>query len=290
MLKRLLNSEIDKLRWDEVITNSDSPVVYALSWYLDIVSPKWEAYIYNNYKLIMPLPVKRRWGVPYLVQPPYCQKIGVFGIGATSSSNRYFFRKLFFSFFYYNLQLISSNGLKKLKYLNGRINYTLDLTPSYEEIIKDYNENTIRNIRKAKNSKGQIAPIESNSYLEFFRNCQKGIEKKQMPVFELLIKELERRKLSRLYGVLFEGEIAAAACFIEWNSNLVYLAGASSMKGKAGSGMFLVFDHVISQYAGSGFLLDFEGSMLPGVAKFFRGFGGKSSYYYHVRKIGPFYR
>jgi hypothetical protein len=285
-----MNSKIDKHKWDEVIANSDTPVVYALSWYLDIVSPKWEAYIYNDYKFVMPLPVKYRWGLPYLIQPPFCQKIGVFGIGAGNSNNRYFFRKLYYSFLYYNLQLINSAGLENRKYLNGRINYTLDLTPSYETLKKDYHENTIRNIKKAKNRNGRVQLIESSEYLKFFNSCQKGIENNQMSVFEKLVKELENRKHLKMYSVFFNGEITSAACFIEWNSCLLYLAGASSPKGQANSGMFLIFDHVISEFARSGFLLDFEGSMIPGVAQFFRGFGGKSSYYYHLRKIGPFYR
>jgi len=37
--------EIDRDRWDECIRKSFNGIIYAYSWYLDIVSPQWEALI-----------------------------------------------------------------------------------------------------------------------------------------------------------------------------------------------------------------------------------------------------
>ncbi|NJO70452.1 MAG: hypothetical protein HC830_15240 [Bacteroidetes bacterium] len=57
------------------------------------------------------------------------------------------------------------------------------------------------------------------------------------------------------------GEILSVACFLVWNMRIFYLAGASSPKGKQVSSMFLVFDKLIRDFASTGYLIDFEGSM-----------------------------
>ena len=77
-IKHLQHKDIDYARWDECITQSHNQLTYAHSWYLDIVSPNWEALVTENYEYIMPLPVKRKYGIPYLVQPIFVQQLGVF--------------------------------------------------------------------------------------------------------------------------------------------------------------------------------------------------------------------
>lgn len=113
MIKRLKNNQINKILWDQVITGSDDPYVYLLSWYLDTVTPGWECLVNENYRMVMPLPVKYKFGIPYLVQPPFCQKTGVFGIGVKNDDARKFYRRIFWTFPYYNLQLPGFTGLEK---------------------------------------------------------------------------------------------------------------------------------------------------------------------------------
>ena len=54
----LRNSEIDRTNWDNCIAQSANQLTYAHSWYLDVVSPQWEALVDENYDYVMPLPVK----------------------------------------------------------------------------------------------------------------------------------------------------------------------------------------------------------------------------------------
>jgi hypothetical protein len=48
---RLKHTEIDKQRWDKAIENSSFPSIYALSWYLDVVSPNWQALVSEDYSV-----------------------------------------------------------------------------------------------------------------------------------------------------------------------------------------------------------------------------------------------
>lgn len=291
MPKRLKNHQIDKERWDAVIYNCDEPHIYLLSWYLDIVSPGWECYAEDDYKRVFPLTIKYKFGIPYLVQPLLCQKLGVYGIGIKNSAARLFYKKLFWQFPYFNLQLNSSLGLEKRKYLNGRINYTLDLTPSYEVLKKDYHENTLRNIKKASSSQVQIQSCEVDEFLVFSKMHIKGMNEGEFLVYSSLVKKASEEKTLRLVKATdITGQILASACFLIWNQQILYLEGSATETGKKLSAMFLVFDSIIKEYSQTGWLLDFEGSMISGVAKFFRGFGGKASYYYHLKKYLFVYR
>ena len=51
MIKYLHHSEIDKKKWDACIKESFNGMVYASSWYLDIVGFEWEALIENDMKV-----------------------------------------------------------------------------------------------------------------------------------------------------------------------------------------------------------------------------------------------
>ncbi|MBT5428083.1 MAG: hypothetical protein HOK84_17895, partial [Bacteroidetes bacterium] len=51
----LKHKDIDKSRWDTTITRSINGNIYGYSWYLDAVSPDWEALINLDYSIVLPL-------------------------------------------------------------------------------------------------------------------------------------------------------------------------------------------------------------------------------------------
>ena len=54
----LKHTEIDKERWDAAIGVALNALPYAYSWYLNAVSPGWEALVSEDCDYVMPLPVK----------------------------------------------------------------------------------------------------------------------------------------------------------------------------------------------------------------------------------------
>ena len=64
---------------------------------------------------------------------------------------------------------------------------------------------------------------------------------------------------------------------------------ASNEQGKRSRAMFALIDHIIDKYSDTGLVLDFEGSNIKGVARFFAGFGAEQHDYYniHINKL-PF--
>ena len=51
--------------------------------------------------------------------------------------------------------------------------------------------------------------------------------------------------------------------------------------------MFLLIDHIIRQEAGKNTILDFEGSKIEGVARFYKGFGAKNHPYFILKRMRP---
>jgi len=47
--------------------------------------------------------------------------------------------------------------------------------------------------------------------------------------------------------------------------------------------MYAIIDYIIQQYAGTGFVLDFEGSEISSIETFYKGFGATHQPYYHLR-------
>src|SRR5690606_31954046 len=65
--------------WDRCIKNAPNQLIYAWSFYLDIISPGWDALVMGDYEMVMPLTGKKKWGISYLYQPAFTQQSGIFG-------------------------------------------------------------------------------------------------------------------------------------------------------------------------------------------------------------------
>ncbi|PID89124.1 MAG: hypothetical protein CSB01_03650, partial [Bacteroidia bacterium] len=90
MIEFVKRKHIDTKKWDALLYKSDNRMVYALSGYLDLMSDcRWNALIEKDkngeYKTVMPLPFKEKYGVKYLYQPFFSQQLGVFSKGKITS-------------------------------------------------------------------------------------------------------------------------------------------------------------------------------------------------------------
>ena len=93
MIRFVNNENIDRNLWDKTIMQSSMPMIYAMSWYLDIVAPEWHGFIQDDYKTVMPIVSSRKFGLTYLYQPPFCQQHGVFGNNVSADLVKEFMQK-----------------------------------------------------------------------------------------------------------------------------------------------------------------------------------------------------
>jgi len=284
-VKYLKHAKIDFEKWDNCILQASNSLIYAESWYLNLVSPSWEALIGGDYEYVMPLPVKRKFAISYLIQPAAVQQIGVFSKEKINEEIlRKFIRKI--PYLSYCLNLNEQNECKNAAILP---NYVLNLNKNFEKLYADFSKNTKRNIEKANKSGIRVADdLLPNDFLEFYFSTEKNypFPKKNL-LCELIKTAFSREKITFFGAYNSENELISALCLLRSKERFIYLLPISNEKGKTFSAMFLIINEIIRRNSETSNLLDFEGSRIEGVAQFYRGFGATLKSYFQIRRFRP---
>ncbi|MDO4727213.1 MAG: hypothetical protein Q4A56_08390 [Porphyromonadaceae bacterium] len=294
-IRYLTRSEIDTGRWDTCVEQSINPMLYAKSWYLDIVSPDWAGLVGDDYKAVMPLPKRYKWGIPYFNQPPYCQQLGLFSSLETESDLiDCFIEKI--PFRPYRLKI---NYCHRPKNCIEQPNYVLSLYDSYEVIAKGFNKNTLRNINKAQH-RGVVVKVyhiltqsDSSSnisiadiFLDFYLSVSKPYNAPNNRIISQLLTDGYRRgEVDFRLAYNSKNEPIAGLALLLSTKRLIYLCPISNTEGKAMSAMFLIINDIIHNYAQTDTLLDFEGSAIESIARFYRGFGAELEPYFLIKRF-----
>jgi hypothetical protein len=280
--------DIDKKRWDAVLESSSNRLVYATSWYLDVVSPGWDALVEDDYKSIMPLPAKKKYGIPYLIQPKFIQQLGIFSPNPIDIELvKEFLTAIPKKFVWQQFNWNSKNFMNGIRRVGIRDNYELQLSGSYDNIRQKNSENTQRNI--AKSIKSEICAEKMNSFCGFHELYRINSKLKQDDRSIFQLQRIIDLSISKNFGEIVlarnkKKEIIAGAFFLTGFERIIYLNSFVSEEGYKGSAMFLIMDEMIRKNAASSKVFDFEGSMIPGIARFFSGFGGSKTEYFEFKK------
>ena len=291
MIRFLSHSEIDPEKWDAAIDASYNGMVYAKSWYLNIVSPGWQALVEDEYRIVFPLTSRKKFGLNYLHQPFFTQQLGVFAKEIVSPSLvEKFISAIPESFRLIEIQLNHENKISLQDIMiSERLTHHLDLNRPYESILKDYSENLKRNLKRAhQNSLSLVNDFETGMLVDLFRtNRGKDIatlKEKDYTNLENLVDEGKKRKLITRIGIEQGGKLEAGAIFIRSNKEYIFHFSATGAKAKETGAMTLIIDHFIKTHSPEAMNLDFEGSMDAGLARFYKSFGSKEIVYLQIRK------
>lgn len=292
-IRYLKNEEIDKRRWDETIQESPQGRVYAYSWYLDCMSPSWDALVGGDYDAVFPLPYTENIpGVKRVFQPRVCQQLGLFLKDRTADEKLLgeFLRKIPAHFRSVDISLAEGTVVSKLDgwQVTQRVNMILPLSKEYQEIETGFSEHHRRNIRKSKGADiiamDNISPEEFvNSFLEELKGRIRNYTDAQRNGLIALIK-VALKNNAGFIRVLGDrtGRILSAAFFLESHGRIYYALPFSSSKGREAGAMYKLLDAVFWENSGKSVTFDFEGSSLEGVARFNKGFGAQSVSFYRI--------
>ena len=287
-IKYLPHNEINKVKWDRCINRAFNGNIYAYSWYLDIVSEDWEALIDGDYETVMPLTLKNKFGIYYLAQPLYSQQLGVFSTKKLDHSIvEEFLKNIPAKFKFVDIKLNKYNLISELPVRQiKQVTFELDLIKPYEKTYERYNQNTKRNLKKAlKNNVSIIKGLGVNEIIEFKKEVQKKpLSERYYNAIRRIISFSILHRIGEIYGAYDDrNTLCAAAFFIGSHNKVLYLFAASNQLGIENSAMFLLIDHYIKKNSEKNLTLDFEGSNLEGLARFYGGFGAKECKYLNIR-------
>ncbi|MDA3818144.1 MAG: hypothetical protein PF486_12255 [Prolixibacteraceae bacterium] len=284
-IKLLNNNEIDIDRWDIVVKASPNARVYAESWYLDIVNPDWLGLIWGNYDYVMPVSLDSKLGIRYIFQPVYAQQQGIFPT-ATPEITSQFISKLkeLVRFFEISMNSLSVKVNDKLEISEG-VNYILPLKNSYDRIFAGYSSHAKRYSRKAKRENDVLAGVPAHEFLSFKEQLS---GKEYTSKHRVALRKIVTKSVASQRGIVYgayagPNELCAAAFFLFEQKRFIYHNSVSSPSGKEKRAMFAIVDRFIRDYANTPFLLDFEGSNIDGIARFFSGFGAQPEHYQQLK-------
>lgn len=287
----LNRAEIDCYKWDMCVEQSMNTRHYAMSWYLDIVSPNWFGITDEFYSFVLPIPVNKKFGIQYIIQPFLCQQLGCF---SQRKLNDEFVSQLYkavltigpllYSSTYFNSELIKS--FLKVYYSP---NYELNLSAAYPVLRGNYSSNMRRNIKKAEQHQVEIKVIgpEAKTLNFIYEHSKYSYSQKEKLMLERIIRGASEKGKAILFGAFNEDDrLLSIAFFLKHQTRITFLASSTSGEGYRMQATSCIFDRLIRVYSGQNYVLDFEGSKFEGIARFYKGFGGRRFEYLTIESNG----
>ena len=278
--------DIDIARYDACIEQAKNSLIYAYSWYLDTVCETWDVLEWGDYTAVLPVPflrLKRHFYRKNIYQPDTIQQLGLFTKKVLDHSLASLFIERFLSLkprsYHFNY-FDSKQFFATHPSLTERINYELDLSKTYNEIRAAYGSNLKRNLKKALRSAFEIRTIGVTDFLDFKKNhTHYRVNNRQWQKIDRLSRKAGEVKAMICYGLYKEDTLQAALALLKDSHRFILLNSATGDFAKKHGGIAWLLDTLIRENAGTNLILDFEGSMLPGVARFYKGFGAKEVNY-----------
>ena len=280
------NAAIDRVLWDKCVVKSNCNLVYLQSAFLDAMATNWDAIIVNNYEGIFPLPFRKKWGIKYVYPPAFLQQLGL----CTTNDKITvldILPLLIQHFKYADLHLNFTN--KQQENSIEKTNYILPLSKDYNYCVANYSNDLRKNLKKSKKesliyAKENNISLAISLYRSQYQNRHKSITDLDYKNFEkLCLGLLKKDKVFTRAVYSNNKELLSIALFLFDNNRMYNVMNTTTSEGKLVSANHFLFDKIIEEFAGSGFILDFEGSDLQGVKSFYENFNPVNEPYYYLK-------
>lgn len=173
-----------------------------------------------------------------------------------------------------------------------RYTYLLKDICNHDFLLSNMSVNLRRNLTKAKEKHKVVVKkgISVENFIKIHAQTFERQNKKQPSTDSLmrLINVCRARKQGDIWGGYDEQGKLHAAAFVIWQeSSAYYLAGGGDPALRDSGAHSLVLWEAIQYVSQFTDVFDFEGSMIPGVERFFREFGGIQTPYFTIYKGKP---
>ena len=286
-IRKIKRKDLDLKKYSNAINKALNYRIYAEDWYLDVLTEeKWECWVYDDYEVVMPIPLQYKLGFKFVLQPIYCQQLGVFYKEEISDE---LFREFEKKLHKYRVRSYCFNEENTERYNpkgEKRVNYILDLNRPYEEIKKNFSKSTKWNLKQFEKSEASLQKIHFTiqELIEFKKRISplKFSEAK----LQSLLKLLKSQEKLTLLSLNLNDEMVAGGVFIQSKNRVIYINSVASQAGKKCGAPTGILNFIIETQAGKELILDFEGSNLPQLNYFFKGFGGIPREYTRFSNFG----
>lgn len=289
MIRLIKYNEIDLARWDGCIAASLQGLPYAHSAYLAALKVQWDGLILGDYEAVAALPWHRKRILKSLYTPYGVQQLGWYSANPLpAAAEEALIAYIRTHYFRYHYALNFRFGAPDLADIAPAGNLVLDLGKEYPVLEKNFSAHHRRWMRKAAE---QSLLLHKNTpaaeFLPFLQHCY---GERFYPLSFIkggarcLIETMVKEEKGEIWTIRDDsGKICAGLFFLAWQKRLIFLFPAANAAGKERGAMFFLTQSLIRAYAGQNLLLDFEGSSIAGVRRFYLGFGAGCQNFYILR-------
>lgn len=280
------STDIDQNKWNTLVLSSPMSSVFGMSWYLDTAFSSWSALVLDDYQAGMLLPLRRKLGVKYAYNPLFVRETGVFSSMRLTNDLLMLFSKAIKaaanSIEIYTFQPLPSFNTHE------RLSQWRDLPDDSRQLLSSYNENTRRNIKKSLQSFHTITYDQDYDTICLMFEMHKLKEIDNLTREDIIVlREIMKQAVAIRQGfaakLLHQDKCIASGFFITHNDTLLFLKGSASEEGKQTGAMHRLLHEVFSSYCSKLSRVDFGGSNIASVARFYKGLGGVDKPYYACR-------
>ncbi|MDX6746700.1 hypothetical protein SHK09_07845 [Polaribacter sp. PL03] len=276
MISFVKRINVDVLKYNACIENSNQSRMYAYSWYLDIVADNWAVLVLNDYEAVMPIPFNKKYFIKYSTQPYFCQQLGLFSRGIISNDlQKEMLNHIPFKFLKVSLSLNSDNLL--LSEETRRKNYTLKLSKQYVETQKCFSKGRKHAVKVGEKAGLKLGIITIDKLIEI-QNKNYNYKIPEVTLINLTKTILQKNK-GEILGVFKEDKLLGGGFFISDKTRIIYLYSAFNEEGRKLQAASFLISNVIKKNENSNLILDFEGGNMPNIGKFYRSFGAEEEIY-----------
>lgn len=302
MKVQLLNSEhIDPEKWDRFIGSSLEGAVYHEYETLNTLCRRWKAFVVvdGDWRAVFPFELKRKWVINYSFPPMFTQYLGpVFARDLGDQDKRAIHEVFAKRFKEMGRSLVASFSpeiedtgiwMRTGFRVSDRTTYWLKLDKTCADLEKKYSENIRRNIKKAARrfevKQGDLRPSDAVTlFREEVGHQIDSITEDQYVGYIRWVEHLQKKQRARIYSARAEdGVCAGFIVVLNSGANRIYSMGAlRSSERKSGLSPLLLSRAICDSVEDGVSYFDFEGSMVEGIARFFRSFGSEKITYQSV--------
>lgn len=280
--------EIDREQWDNCIKNSPGVKPYAYSWYLDIMTPGWEALVDDDYDSVFPIPGFSRFGIKYVATPIFLQQLGAFSPDKPASKAIIEFLN-YMPDIYRLIDLCVAQEIQISGYkVTEKANFELDLSKPYEKIWENFSLHCRRNIEASAKKKPElVSDITPDELIDLFILNKgkevKGIKTRDYQRLNNLMNFCLKNKKGRIIGVrAAKKRLIFGAFLVETHGNKTMLFVVNTDESRERRIGYFVVNELIRTYSSTRTILDFAGSSITTIASFMESFGCVNIPYYRI--------
>ncbi|SDE54727.1 Acetyltransferase (GNAT) domain-containing protein [Dyadobacter soli] len=298
----LTRAQIDAQTWDNQIHQSQQCVIYALSWYLDIVCEQWEALVWpsaSDFSMVMPLPVRRKFGSRVLYQPLFCQYLGIFSKNNISTEQcGAFMEALAGRFAYVSCYSLNPENFTAIHSIGHRLSgfkwevfqtHWLDLQRPYRALLAGYSKDRKLNLKRGARMHWKITRSEDLEPLialfeENHARCIGRIKANAYPTLRRLGEKCIQNGNGRLMYARTGAYVHAGIMLVHYRGRTIYLFNAADDAGRKGNARAVMLDRYFQANAGSESVFDFESPSKQSIAGYYSVFGAVAMPVYSIRR------